>query len=842
MVGLVIVSHSNALSQSLVGLVRQVAATQIPLCGVGGVGVDKNEFGTDAFDIVEAIESVYSPDGVVVLMDLGSAILSAETALELLPEEMRPRIRVCGAPIVEGAVAAGVQISLGAGLDAVCHEAARALIPKIKHLSVPDEKIVEPWIQEPADAQAEEWQALHLTVGTPHGLHARPAARFVQTAAAFDAQIRVKKLESTAEPVPATSLNSIATLGIRQGERIVVFARGTQAKQALAAVKTLVDDELPKLTAQFVTPPPTDIEEPHGKVGIAAVAVSDGYAAGPLYHYRISLPQISRHQAENPVQEWKHLEQARDNASRSILNRRHSVESRLGKAQAAIFDAHLLIIQDPKLLDAVRSRIFQKKQNAAAAWHESVQQIVDAYRALSDDYLKQRAADVIDVGTQVLLNILGQNLLKTVALSQPAILVAEELTPTDTAVLDTRKVLGMVTVKGGPTSHTATLARTLGIPAVAGVDPSLLNLPDNTSLALDGFRGTLWVEPGPDVCEELKKRRARWLQKRRRLRKNSRQPAVTIDGRRLSISANVGNVAGAQFALENGADGVGLLRTEFLYLTRSEPPSEAEQVDILRQIGSKIAGRPICVRTLDVGGDKSIAYLRLPAEANPYLGVRGVRLSLRHPELFRGQLRAILLAGADFDLRVMFPMISTIEEIDRVLETLEAVHRELVNDNIAHRWPILTGAMIETPAAVLMMSSFVKRLDFFSIGTNDLTQYCLAAERGNSNLADYADALHPAILQQIKKVVDEAHRQAKHVAVCGELAADLVAVPALVGLGVDELSLAPDAIPEVKALIGRLACDTTVDLADKMMTAASAADARKLAEKFLRNLTEKSRL
>ena len=255
MVGLVIVSHSYALSQALVGLVQQVAAGHLPLCGVGGVGVDNKEFGTDAFAIVEAIESVYSQDGVLVLMDLGSAILSAETALELLPENMRPHIRICGAPLVEGAVAAGVQISQGGSLDAVFREAGRALVPKINQISGSNEKLIEPWMQDSAHPLPEDWQTIQLTITTPHGLHARPAARFVQTAGLFDAQIRIKKLQSPSEPVPAASFNSVVALGIHRGDRIVVFARGKQAREALTAIKTLVNDHLPKLTEEFVPAP-----------------------------------------------------------------------------------------------------------------------------------------------------------------------------------------------------------------------------------------------------------------------------------------------------------------------------------------------------------------------------------------------------------------------------------------------------------------------------------------------------------------------------------------------------------------------------------------------------------
>jgi phosphoenolpyruvate-protein phosphotransferase/dihydroxyacetone kinase phosphotransfer subunit len=836
MVGLVIVSHSSALSRALVELVRQVAAEPIPICGVGGVGVDKKEFGTDACDIAAAIESVYSPAGVVVMMDLGSAILSAETALELVSEEMRPQIRLCGAPLVEGAVAAAVQISLGANLDRVCQEAARALAPKISQISEPPAKFAGSAMQGLDQSLPGEWQTIQLTVNTPHGLHARPAARFIQAAARFDARIEVKKLDSSAAPVPATSLNSIATLGVNRGDRIVVFARGDQAREALTAIKILVDDQLPRLAEEFAPAPPAGTAAPQGRQGMAAVSVSEGIAAGPLFHYRIAWPQISRRPAEDCVQEWNLLLQARGIAGRSILNRRLATATRLGETQAAIFEAHQLILEDPKLLDAARRRIFEENKNAALAWQESVQEITQNYRALSDEYLRQRAADVMDIGNQVLLNMVGQDAARTADLPHPVILVAERLSPTDTAALDTRKVIGLVTVEGGPTSHMAILARSLGIPAVAGAPPSILALPDNTSLALDGFSGTLWIQPGPQVGDYLKKRRARWLQRRRKLRKNIRRPAVTTDGRRLAVTANLGNVIEAQSAVDNGADGVGLLRTEFLYLTRSQPPSEAEQVDILRQIGRKLSAKPICVRTLDAGGDKPVAYLYLPAETNPNLGLRAVRLSLRHPELFRGQLRAILRTGADFDVRVMFPLISTSEEIDRILVMLEAVHRELVDENIAHRWPILTGIMVETPAAVLMMPALAKRLDFFSIGTNDLIQYSLAAERGNPNLADYADGLHPAILRQIKMVVVEAHRNAGHVAVCGELAADLAAVPALVGLGVDELSLTPPAIPQVKALLGRLAFNQTVDLAEKMMTMDRVADARNLAEAFLKKI------
>jgi phosphocarrier protein FPr len=839
MVGLVLVSHSNALARAAADLVRQVTTRDIPVSAVGGVGADRMAFGTNAEDIIAAIESVYSADGVLVLMDLGSAILSAETAVELLSDTMKPGIQICEAPLVEGAVAAGVQISLGAELATVRREATQALIPKIRHLSGSDESQTEALAPEPVPLQPAAGPQIILTVNTLHGLHARPAARLVQTAAAFDARIRVKKQGSSRNPVLATSLNSLATLGVNRGDRIVVSAAGAEAQEALDALARLVNEQLQLYDED--TPTDRELAAAAGTddgEGLAAVALSEGFALGPVFHYRAPVPQVPRHRSADPGREWEDLLRARDKASEAIRQRRQALESGLGKARAAIFEAHLLIVEDPVLLDRARQRIFKDGENAAWAWQQGVQEIADTYRGLADDYLRQRAADVMDVGRQVLRELLGQGAAAILELPQPAILVAGELTPTDTVRLDTQRVLGIVTVAGGPTSHGAILARALGLPAIAGVDPAVLELAENTMLALDGFSGTLWIRPSAKVADHLTERRRHWLEQRDRLRTSGRRPAVTRDGHRVTVAANLGNVLEAGPALENGADGVGLLRTEFLYLQRSRPPTEAEQVETLGRIARTIGAKPIFVRTLDVGGDKPLAYLRVPAESNPYLGLRAARLSLRYPEIFRTQLRAILQAGADADLRLMFPMITRTEEVDRLLALRDAAHRELADENVKHRWPIPTGIMIETPAAALLIAPLVKRLDFVSIGTNDLTQYTLAAERGNAELADYADALHPVILRLIRRVVAETHRQGKPVAVCGELAADPVAVPVLVGLGVDELSLAPPAIPRVKAVICKLSHARAAELVKKMLAVDNAGSARRLAVEFCQNETD----
>ena len=453
-------------------------------------------------------------------------------------------------------------------------------------------------------------------------------------------------------------------------------------------------------------------------------------------------------------------------------------------------------------------------------------EIQSRYRKLSNAYQREREEDLLSVSRQILCALSNEDDDRPVSLLEPAIVVAEVLTPEDTVMLATDQVLGIATIQGGPTSHSAILARALGIPAVAGMDPAIMDLPRGTWAALDGFSGRIWINPSPDVMAELEERKQRWCKQRGQFQKDARQPAVTRDGRRVTVAANVSRVSDAEEAFENGADAVGLLRTEFLYSGREEAPGEEWQMETLLRIAGAVPQKPVTVRTLDAGGDKEIPFLSMPLETNPYLGVRGIRLTLARPELFRAQLRAILRAGARADIRLMFPMIATVEDVERVLHFRNRVHEELTKQNVSHRWPIPTGIMIETPAAVSLMPSLAQKLDFFSIGTNDLTQYTFAAERGNAALSAYHDACHPVILRYIEQVVHEAHRHGKSVSLCGELAADPVAVPVLAGLGVDELSLGCGGIAHVKHIIGRLNFEDAKKFAKHALTLKSAAEVR----------------
>jgi phosphocarrier protein FPr len=536
---------------------------------------------------------------------------------------------------------------------------------------------------------------------------------------------------------------------------------------------------------------------------------------------------------ENPKQEWERLEAARDSVRAAIQHRRLQTAANIGESEAAIFDAHLMMLEDPELTRRARELIFDEKQNAALAWHTAIKEAVEAFQDISNDYLRERAADVADIGDQVLYALAGESSTAKILLEAPVILFAHDLTPSQTAQLDMEHVLGVATVAGGPTSHSAILARTMGIPAVAGVSADLDDLPEGTTVAMDGSRGRLWIDPSREVLATLSEHQRAWLERRAQALEASQEGAVTRDGRRIEVAANVGNAADARLAAKNGAEGIGLLRTEFLYLTRETPPTEEEQRQALAEIGEAMGSAPVIVRTLDVGGDKPLPYIQLPPEANPFLGVRAIRLSFKEIDLFKAQLRAILRAGVTANLRIMFPMVTGVGEVIHARDLLEQAHRALLSEGIPHQWPIETGIMVEIPSAALLSSPLADHVDFFSIGTNDLTQYTLAAERGNPALTELADGLHPAVLRLIRLVANSARAQGKWTGVCGELAGDLAAVPVLVGLGVDELSVNPGSVPEVKLLIRSLSMDRVEKLAESLLESESAQEARSLAVSFL---------
>lgn len=507
----------------------------------------------------------------------------------------------------------------------------------------------------------------------------------------------------------------------------------------------------------------------------------------------------------------------------------------IGTHDGAIFDAHLLILQDPELIQEARTGIDTRHENASFAWNAAITAASARYRALDDPYLQQRAADVEDVGTQVLLSMLNKSATAPVVFQEPVILYASDLTPSETSRLDMQMVQGIITAGGGPTSHSAILARALGIPAVAGAGTILDRQPSGTLTGINGVTGEVWVEPEAEMQSEIQKQRTAWLEWRKGLLQTSQESARTKDGQRVEVFANIGNPQDARAARQNGAEGAGLLRTEFLFLTRESAPDEAEQLAVLREIFEVMGPeRPVTVRTLDVGGDKDLPYIHLSNEANPFLGLRALRLSLARPDLFLTQLRAILRAAHGYPCRLMFPMVADVQEIRTARGWVERAHRELLQENKSHTWPIEIGIMVEIPSAALLASAFAKEVDFFSIGTNDLTQYTLAAERGNPALYHLTDGLHPAVLQLIQLVAEASHQAGKWTGICGELGGDPEATPVLVGLGVDELSLHPAGIPQIKSVLRELTLEQARLLAGQALRCQTSEEVRDLVREFRR--------
>ncbi|MEZ0233392.1 MAG: phosphoenolpyruvate--protein phosphotransferase [Actinomycetota bacterium] len=847
MVGVVIVSHSARIAEGVAELAREMGGAEVKLETAGGLeavdGPDGPEhpIGTDAVLVMQAIERAWSDDGVLVLMDLGSAVLSAEMAVDLIGEERRKRILLCEAPLVEGAVAAAVTAKLGMPLDAVATEARSGLAGKIAHLGTGTDEGAgraeggEPGSDGAAGAAPPEGPTVVAVfpVEVPHGLHARPAARFVQTAAGYEAVVTVRNLTTGAGPADASSLNAVATLGVRAGHDVEVRAEGPGATEAIAALEALAArrfDEPPEATgASNATTDeahlqPVDAMESGAVEGtvVTGFAASPGVAVGELRRFHTPALDVPDTPGADPASELSALEAAVRATGDAIVAQRNAVAERAGEDEARIFDAHLLFLRDAALLGPAREAIAARGRNAAAAWRDAVEAVAVGWDVLDDEYMRARAIDLRSVGTQVLARILGL-VVPAPRLDEPGILVAADLTPADTAGLDPATALGIVTAHGGPTSHAAVLARALGIPAVVGVGPRVLSLTEGSPLAVDGARGEVVVDPPPDVVETFESERRGRAARLATSLVRAGEPATTLDGTAIEVAANVGGPAEVAAAVGAGADGIGLFRTEFLFMDRDTLPDEHEQEAAYRAAAEALDGRPLLVRTLDAGADKPVAALAQAHEANPFLGVRGIRLGLARPELLLAQLRALLRVGVEHPVRVMFPMVATTGELDAARAAVD-----LAREGIGLSPAIEIGIMVEVPSAALTAGTLAARADFFSIGTNDLTQYTLAADRGNEHVAELNDPLHPAVLRLIAATAEGAEAHGRWVGVCGELAGDELATPLLLGLGVRELSMAVPAIATVKDAVRSTTLVDARAIAARALRCESASEVRDL--------------
>ena len=650
----------------------------------------------------------------------------------------------------------------------------------------------------------------------------------MQTAARFKSDVYIARVSNDAKRVNAKSINAVASFGARQNEVIRIYAVGSDEAAALLALQALVASKFGEdgdESQSVVTPvQPTMVKAEAGT--LLGVAASPGYAIGPAVLLHFAEPQVERHAIENPATEWVRLQAALAVVREATQKLRDQIARAANAYDAAIFDAHLMFLNDPEFLNGVRQKIEAERVNAEWAWRSAVDASAQSFEAIDDEYMRARAADVKDIGRQVLVQLTGQ----TVQADMPhaGVLLAIDLAPSDTARLDRSKVLALCTERGGPTSHSAILARTLGIPAVVGLGPTVMTIKDGTHLIVDGQGGQVFAAPTQAVIDDYTKRLKDWHLARETARSVSAAPAVTKDGVAIEVVANIGSPEDARVALDNGAEGVGLLRTEFLFLDRRDAPNEEEQFDAYATIAEVMGERPVIIRTLDVGGDKPLAYLDLGREENPFLGQRAIRLCLNRSDLFKTQLRAILRATPQHNLKIMFPMIADVTEVRRARALLNAARAELLADRTRVADRVDVGIMVEIPSAAILAHALAREVDFFSIGTNDLTQYTLAAERGNAAVANLQDALHPAVLIQIRQTVQAATAQGKWVGVCGELASDPVAIPILIGLGVKELSMASGAIPKAKQVIRGLTLKDAQVVAAQALQLDTAEAVRKL--------------
>jgi phosphocarrier protein FPr len=666
-----------------------------------------------------------------------------------------------------------------------------------------------------------------VVIPNASGLHARPAAVLANLAKGFQSAIKLHVGDRQAN---ARSVTAIMALDVEQGAKIQVVAQGPDAAAAVEKLTQVLaagcGDEgcAPAPAPATITAPPLAAPsartQPSDPNLLAGVPAAPGLAVGEVF-------QVRRLQIDVPEPgtgvdaERRRLATALATARGQIAALRATVRAKADSAKAAIFAAHEELTSDPDLLDMVESLI-AKGKSAGFAWKKAVATHADRLAGLHNDLLAQRANDVRDVGLRVLSVLTGADV-QPAAYPPNTVLIAEELTPSEMTALDRSSVLGLCTIRGGATSHVAILARSFGIPAIAGMEPAALDVANGTVVILDGNTGTLQLHASPEELTRVRGAQERSERRRRDNLSHAAEPAITLDGRRIEVLANIAGVDDAARIAALGAEGVGLLRSEFLFMGRADAPTEEQQFTAYTAIVEAVGPeRPLIIRTLDVGGDKPLAYLPIPREDNPFLGERGLRVGLDRPDLLRAQLRAILRAAAFGRVSVMFPMVTTMDELREAKAMLAEEAADLGVPAVA------AGIMVEVPAAAIMAPQFAREAAFFSIGTNDLTQYTLAMDRGHPKLAPLVDGLNPAVLQLIAHTVEGARRAGKRVGVCGGIASDRSAVPILLGLGVDELSVSLPAIPAVKAQIRALRKDDCERLADRALAAESAQEVRAL--------------
>jgi phosphocarrier protein FPr len=780
MVGLVLVSHSPDLVRGLRDLLLQMEP-DVPI-GVAG-GTEDGEIGTSLDLINAALDTADRGDGAVVLYDLGSAQMTAEAALEFLDEDLQERCLLVDAPLVEGALAAAGAAGGGAGVAEVA-AAARAAGGSTDGTDAPGGCTDAPGARETGP---EPEHSATLEIRNTQGLHARPAGQIVRALRPLDATVRIERID-TADSANAASMLALVGLGATAGTAITVHASGPQAQDALTQIRALIDDGFGEPLADHEPADDTAADDAPAD-GTGPVGGSPGLAMGPARWLRQAAPDLPT--GGGAVEDERAgLTAARDRVRELLAGS--------GGPAGDIFTAQAEVLDDPELLAGVDARLTDGV-TAARAWWEAISEQRDRVAAMPGPVFAARAADIDDVGRRV-LGALGVDV-GVVEVDRGEVVVADDLTPSQVQALHDSGASAVVVRHGAPASHMVIVARNLGLAMTLRVGDAVDDISDGVIVIVDGDRGRIEIDP-PDerrrlVGDELMQRHAR-----ERERRAAAQATVTgADGRLIEVAANVASVQEAELAIASGADGVGLLRTEFLFGERSALPSEDEQVAALDAILRVLDGRPAIIRTLDIGGDKPSPALQLDPVRNGFLGVRGLRLSLERPEMFRTQLRAVLRVAVEHQVRIMFPFVTTAGELVAARRELDRARAELDDAGVASGRIAGIGAMIEIPVAALHAGPLLEHVDFVSIGTNDLFQYLTAAGRTIDEVSHLPDAAREVFDDLLTGICAAAHRGDRWVGVCGEIAGEPETAAHLVGLGVTELSMRATAIPDVKAAL-----------------------------------------
>ena len=561
------------------------------------------------------------------------------------------------------------------------------------------------------------------------------------------------------------------------------------------------------------------------------IAASSGIAIGKAQVSRPRLDDVIVRKGVDVKEERERFQRSVHAALQDLIQITDEAKNKLGASEAQIFEAHQLMLQDPAFVESVLQAIQSEKVNAEAALQKVTKSLVEVFEAMDNDYIGGRAADIEDISHRVMTHLWEKGADRASQdVDGPVIVFAHDLAPSDTVQMDAEHVLAFVTEVGGKTSHTAIISRTIGIPAVVGLKGILEHVREGMTVIVDGVDGKVILQPTDEEVIVYREKKELWAARQNEWRNLIDKPSMTEDGVKVSLGANISTPDDMESVLANGAEGVGLFRTEFLFMNRREAPSEEEQFAAYQKVAALLQGKPVIIRTLDIGGDKQVPYLGLPAEANPFLGYRAIRIGLDRSDLLVTQLRAIVRASHYGNVKIMYPMIATLEEIKQANQILERVKEQLQKENVPFDSSLEVGIMVEIPSAALSARVLAKEVDFFSIGSNDLIQYTMACDRMNEKIAYLYQPYHPAVLRLIKGVIDAAHAEGKWVGLCGEMAGDPVAVPLLIGMGLDEFSMSPASILSIRAMLRRLSSVAMKRLVEEALELADQAQVKRLVE------------